>query len=121
MPAKKPATLKRQARKSKETPQESPRTMPSNGGLLRVGNPGNKGGGRTKDEFKARMRELASSDAALDFLGAALRGEHGPKAHASAMAFAAEHGYGKATETVEMTGAAGGPLELTVRFVGAGK
>lgn len=87
------------------------------GGTLRVGNPGNKGGGRTKDEFKAKMRELAGGDESLAYLEMCIKGVHGPKAHASALAFAAEHGYGKATETLEVSGSGGGPLAMTVRFV----
>jgi hypothetical protein len=115
MPAKKPASLKRQGR---ETPRETPRTRTApNGGLLRSGNPGNRGGGRTKDEFKQRMRELSSSDQALAYLEECLRGDHGYKAHTSAMAFAAEHGYGKATETVEHTGA----VEVHVRIAREGR
>ena len=78
--------------------------------------PGNKGGGRPKDEFQAKMRELSSSDEALAFLGECLRGDHGYKAHTSAMAFAAEHGYGKAKEVVEHTGEGGGPIAMTVTF-----
>lgn len=113
MAAKKPATLKRQAR---ETPLKTP-TMPGkHGGQLKVGNPGNKGGGRPKDEFQARMRELASSDAALTYLEECLRGDHGYKAHTSAISFAAEHGYGKATESVEVSGKDGGPIAMTVTF-----
>lgn len=86
---------------SEKTPSETPRMAGKNGGELLVGNPGNKGGGRTKDEFRARMRELASGDDALEYLRACLAGVHGPKAHTSAMAFAAEHGYGKPAQPLE--------------------
>jgi hypothetical protein len=41
---------------AKKTSQKSPRTRKVNGGLLRVGNPGNKGGGRPKSEVKAALR-----------------------------------------------------------------
>lgn len=87
------------------------------GALLPGGKIGNKGGGRTPDEFKAKMRELAGSTKALDYFEQCLLGEHGPKAHASAMAFAAERGYGKVKETIEHTGEGGGPIAMTVRFV----
>ena len=34
----------------------------ANGGSLRRGNPGNKGGGRLRDEFRQKLRELVSRD-----------------------------------------------------------
>lgn len=39
-----------------KTPPESPKVVPAwNGGVLRVGNPGNKGGGRPRDEVRQVM------------------------------------------------------------------
>lgn len=116
MAAKKPASLKRQGR---ETAKESPKLVPQpngRGALLSGGLPGNKGGGRPKDEFQARMRELASGEEALNYFEQCLRGDHGYKAHTSAMSFAAEHGYGKPTDHVEVSGKDGGPIAMTVTF-----
>jgi hypothetical protein len=110
MSPKKPASLKRQGR---ETPKK-------NGGILRIGNPGNAGGGRPKDEFKARMRELASGPETEAALTRILKDSTHPH-YMRALAFAAEHGYGKPTDHVELSGQGGGPLEMTVRFVGAKK
>lgn len=116
MAAKKPATLKRQARETakKSAPTLVPRPD-GRGALLSGGKPGNKGGGRPKDEFQARMRELASREATQAALEAILETPTHPH-YMKALAFAAEHGYGKATETVEMTGAGGGPIAMTVTF-----
>lgn len=92
--------------------------QPHGGALLAGGVPGHRGaGGRTPDEFKAKMREYASSQKALDYFDQCIRGDHGPKAHASAIAFAAERGYGRVKETVEHVGDGGGPIAMTVRFV----
>lgn len=76
--------------------------QPHGGALLSGGKPGNKGGGRTPDEFKRRMAELASSDAALEYLDECLRGEHGAKAAVSAHKHAAERGYGKVPQGIEL-------------------
>lgn len=98
---------------------EAPALVPQahGGALLSGGKPGNRGGGRPPDEFNRRMRELASSEAALAYLEECLTGVHGPKAHASAMAFAAERGYGKVPQALEHTGKDGAPL--VVRIIGA--
>lgn len=90
--------------------------IPAHGrGQLKVGGV-NPGGGRPKDEFKARMRELASGAEAEAALLTILKDSQHPH-YMKALAFAAEHGYGKATDHVEMTGAGGAPLAMTVRFV----
>lgn len=85
--------------KPKSTLKPAP-TRPGRGkgssGALRSGNPGNKGGsGRPPDEFKRRMRELASSEASIAYLEQCINGVHGPKAAASAREYATERGYGK--------------------------
>lgn len=43
------------AQAAKKTPPDSPRTIKRNGGTLRVGNPGNKGGGRPKDRVRQML------------------------------------------------------------------
>ena len=41
-----------------ETPRETPPPRIFNGGQLRTGNPGNKGGGRSPEEIKGSFRKL---------------------------------------------------------------
>lgn len=75
-----------------------------NGGrLLPGGKPGNKGGGRTPDEFKALCRALATRDATVAAVTAILS-DPTHQHYMSALKWAAEHGYGKPKETVEHTG-----------------
>lgn len=83
------------------------------GALYAHGVPGNKGGGRPPDEFKAKMRELASSDEALEYLKQCIDGEHGPKAAISAHKHITERGYGKEPSPVEV----GGKLKVEVAVV----
>jgi hypothetical protein len=74
--------------------------QPHGGALQRGGTPGNKGGGRPKNEFKAICRELTTREATLIAVMAILedpKHEH----YMSALKWASEHGYGKATETIE--------------------
>ena len=99
--------------KGKKTPSETPTMVGKNGGTLKVGNPGNKGGsGRPADEFKRRMAAIASSDAALKYLDECVKGKHGPKAAVSAHKHATERGYGK--ELQPIGGEDGGPIEMVV-------
>ena len=49
------------------------------------------------------MRELASSDEALDYLAECLRGDHGAKAAVSAHKHISERGYGKVPQPIEGT------------------
>lgn len=80
------------------------------GGALRVGGGGTGAGGRPPDEFRAKMRELASSPEALTYLEECVNGLHGPKASISAWAHITERGYGKMPLPVE--GTPGKPLEV---------
>lgn len=64
-------------------------------------------GGRPRDEWKAALRELVSSDAALERLGAILADPTHPQ-FLRAMEFAAERGFGKEAQALE------GELRLTV-------
>jgi hypothetical protein len=73
---------------------------------------GGREGGRTPDEFKARMRELASSEEAIAYLKQCVEGVHGPKAAVSAHKHITERGYGK--ESLEVTGIDGGPIAVEV-------
>jgi hypothetical protein len=113
MPAKKPASLKRQGR---ETPTKTPLRKPEHGnGALRVGNPGNKGGGRPPDEFKRLCASLASGDATVEQVKTILENATHP-AFVSALKWATEHGYGKAKDSLEISGKDGGPIAMTVTF-----
>ena len=84
------------------------------GALYAGGVPGNKGGGRPPDEFKAKMAELASSDEALDYLARCLRGDEGPKAAISAQKYAADRGYGKPEQPITVAGDDKRPLTIRV-------
>jgi hypothetical protein len=78
------------------------RTAP-NGGKLKTGNAGNKGGhGRPPNEFRDRMRALASREDVEAFLEKCATGEFGPMFHLKALEFAANRGYGKPTQPHEV-------------------
>lgn len=84
------------------------------GGAIYQGPPANPvaGTGRPPDEFKAKMRELASRKEALRFLAECVDGHHGPQAAIRAHQHLTERGYGKVPQ--EITGADGGPVQITV-------
>lgn len=72
------------------------------GALLSGGVPGNKGGtGRPPDEFKARMRELASAPAVERELVRVMKSAR-HREWMNALRYATEHGYGKAKEHVQV-------------------
>ena len=73
------------------------------GALLLGGKRGNKGGGRKPDEFKALCRELVSGAKTMENVREILADTNHPH-FMSALKWAAEHGYGKAKETVEHQG-----------------
>jgi hypothetical protein len=86
-----------------------------NGASLVPGNPGNSGGkpgrsGRTPDAFKEMCRELASREETLAAVDQILRDANHPM-FMSALKWATEHGYGKAKESLEMSGPEGAPVE----------
>ena len=91
---------------SRKTPCKTP-SAPAmmqgrNGGTLRRGNPSNRGG-RPSNDFKNKMRELASLEAAEEYLERCIKGEFGPKFFLAAYQYVTEQGYGKATAFVEQT------------------
>ena len=98
-----------------QKPRKEPGLVPQphGGALLRGPNDGN-GGGRPADEFKAKMRELASSKATLEYLQRCIEGKEGPKAAASALSFAAERGYGKEAQVTKVVGDEAEPLVIRV-------
>lgn len=85
---------------SSKTPLRKPKTGK---GFLQVGNPGNKGGGRHPDEFKAMCRELASSEAVRENV---LKILDNPilyqNLYVGALKWATEHGYGKPKESIDI-------------------
>jgi hypothetical protein len=110
------AKKKRSARKrAAKTPQQTPRTRrTANGGTLRVGNPGNKGGtGRPPNEFKELCRQLASSAKTIEQVQKILMSPKHPL-FMGALKWASEHGYGKPNQSLEIAGDAARPLTIRV-------
>lgn len=70
---------------------------------LRRGNPGNKGGGRTPEQFKRLMRRLANNPKVINALRTALRSPGG-KNWATAVKTALGYGYGQPQASVEVSG-----------------
>lgn len=103
--------------RARDLPSELPsRTQPGrHGGTLRVGNPGHdgRGTGRPPDAWRERLRAICSRDEVLDTLETVLLDSHHP-AYVGALKWCAEHGYGKPRESVEITGAGGGPVQVQV-------
>ena len=105
--------------KSSPVPSATPQLIPQpRGGALRRGNPGNWGGGRPPDEFRAMCRELACS--ARDAAQIILKNPNHP-AYVGALKWASEHGYGKPKETVEHTGPGGGAIQVVQVMLIGGK
>lgn len=100
------------------TPEPPLEEQPHGGALYRGGVPGNKGG-RPPNEFKQKMRELASREDVEAYFERCLQGEFGPKFYLAARQSAIEQGYGKAVQAVELGARDGEPLSLTVEFVDA--
>lgn len=91
-----------------KNPAENPAAEGGLPGHLRPGNPGNSGGkkgrsGRPANEFKERMQSLANRGKAKVYLQRCIDGEFGPKFHLAAMAFAADRGYGRPNQGIEVT------------------
>lgn len=70
------------------------------GGALKRGNPGNKGGGRPPNEWKAAMRYLASRGATLKRAKEILEKADDGALWAQVWKFAGEQGYGRAHQTI---------------------
>lgn len=84
-------------------PQRSLRTPSHGNGMLSVGNPGNRGGGRPPDEFRRIMAEMASREDVLEYLEQCLKGYHGAKAAVAAHKHVTERGYGKEALPLNIT------------------
>lgn len=86
-----------------------------NGGRLRTGNPGNKGGsGRPPNEFKAHMAALVSRKDVEAYFERCLSGEFGPKFFLAARQAAKDDAYGKAAQPI--VGDAEQPVEIVVKY-----
>jgi hypothetical protein len=91
-----------------------------NGAPLVPGNPGNTGGktgrsGRTPDAFKLMCRDLVSRDETLAAVDDILRDKNHP-AFLGALNWATNHGYGKAKESLEVSGPEGEPIRQVWLF-----
>lgn len=73
--------------------------QPHGGALNSGGTPGNKGGGRPKDEWLQLLRELASTNRTMAGLKQILADPAHPH-YLKALEFAADRGYGKPTQLV---------------------
>lgn len=81
--------------------QNSARTQPgANGGTLKVGNPGNKGGGRPPDAWKALCADMADRGAKAALAKQVLDDPEHP-AWLGAWKFVAEQAHGKAAQTIK--------------------
>lgn len=78
--------------------------------------PGNKGGGRpaVAQEFKDRCRAFMDSRGWKALSALATNRKHPD--HIRALTLMAHYAYGKPPESLELTGAAGRPLELVVTY-----
>lgn len=85
-----------------------------NGGKLLTGNPGNKGGGRKSDEWRAKMEALGNDPRSMAYLRRCLRGRLGAQAHIAAYKYVTEQAHGKAKIRAEIQGG-DRPVEIIVR------
>lgn len=115
MAEKKKRTAKAKAKSAAAKAPVEMRTPEHGRGALRVGNPGNRGGGRKSNEWREKMAALGDDPRVLVYLRQCLRGKHGPKAFVQAYKYVTEQSHGKAVQPVNV----GGELtqELTVRIV----
>lgn len=118
-----PAKKKTPARKRSERPKTTVEStaivkvpQPHGGALNAGGTPGNAGGGRPKDEFKALCREMASGELTVAAVRTILANPQHPQ-FVAAWRYVTEQGYGKAVESVEVTGKDGGPVEIKQQII----
>lgn len=119
---KAPARAKKKGTKTGKDRSDFGRTRPGpRGGLLRIGNPGNAGGGQLSNEFKERCRNaLDRIDAVNIAVSIARNTRKAARDRLAALAWLADRGYGKPTQPV--SGEGGGPIEgkFVVEFVDVG-
>lgn len=92
--------------KDRTNPDEIPLRVPKHGrGALRVGGT-NPGAGRPPDAFRELCQGLASKDDTIKVVERVLKDDEHP-AWLGALKWATEHGYGKPTQQVEVSGEVG--------------
>lgn len=94
-----------------KTPSETPLRRTAKGGLLRTGNPGNKGGGRHPNWLKDWCDDLLAKRESKAQVEAVLGNAQHP-AYASMWKAVADRAHGRPKETVDHTVSG----EVTVRF-----
>lgn len=94
----------------KKSPEKSARGVPfKKGGDPRQGRGPKPGhGGRPPDEFRDFMRKLVNRKDVTDYLTECVKGTYGPKFHVAALQYATDRAYGKAQQTVELSGSVQG-------------
>lgn len=109
-------------RKSRKTPTETaPKTATrvpkhGNGALLVGGQPGNKGGGRPPEAFKAMLARLRESPALAQSLEQAIQ-DHTGRGFASALKVLTDYDDDKPAEKKELSG----KLEVRVKITREGR
>lgn len=93
-----------------ENPVEVETQPGRNGGKLRKGGTNRGGTGRPPNEFKERMQGLATGAKVEAYLKRCLAGDFGPKFFLQALTYVSDRGYGRPSQSVEVTGADGAPL-----------
>jgi len=102
--------MAKQAAPKKNSAESSP-SVPSRYRGLRRGNPGNKGGGRTPDEFRKWCREVLHGPPTVEAVQIVAEQPSHP-AFLGALKWLASYGYGQPTEHHEITGKDGAALQV---------
>jgi len=104
VPPKKNLSTKKSVGKSQKLGRGT--VIPGTNGLIAgAGNGPPKGsGGRPRDEWQAKLRELASSDKVLEHVQTVLLAGPGHPYFDRALQYATDHGYGKPKQETEITG-----------------
>jgi hypothetical protein len=93
-----------------------PNTVPGkNGGRLRVGNPGNKGGGRQPEWFKELCRDMIASPKARKSVTLILANPDHPH-FASMWKAVSDRGYGKPEQPINHGAQAGTAMTFTMNL-----
>jgi hypothetical protein len=85
---------------------------PRGGALKTGGTPGNKGGGRPPNEYKAMLARMLNQRSVQEYRNRALKGDFGPKIQRIALRDVEDRVYGRAVQPV--TGEDGGPVQVEV-------
>jgi len=108
-------TAKRQKSKRRPSPRRKLRKTPNaprtgrHGGLLRTGNPGNKGGGNISAEWREHLAGILSKAERRAYMKRCASGRLGWKAFAWAIGYCSDHVRGKPTQPI--SGDSDNPLE----------